>query len=213
MSEENKNGIITEVTKSEITLDEIYVSQYQKKGSKTARLRQLVKTVTTYPAIKVANEMQDNLFSINDFDTENKSYTKTENRIAFMNVPEKATPEQVNALLASVANTSVIYRVISNHPILTDDQKIGIERGLTTKDIIANRQVVRHGENAVDDQGVKLEGIILDKHNKPQYKENFFKATIVPDVDLRTDVLTDFYATPEIVAEMTGATAMQGQTV
>jgi len=90
-----------------------------------------------------------------------------------------------------------LYRIMSNHPIVSDNQIYGISSGLTSKDIIGDRQAVRYPV------GHEKEGqLIMDPSGKVQYKGIYFKATAVEDVDLRTKEVTDVYHTATISSEV-----------
>ena len=68
-------------------------------------------------------------------------------------------------------------------------------------DTFANAQVVRHGSDDAD--GKWKEGdLVLDKLGRPLYKAVYFSKTKREDVNLCTEDPADFYASPEITAEM-----------
>lgn len=157
-----------------ITVDEIKDSI--KGDRKQAQIRQVV--TTSYPSGKVGNSMSDSLFSEEEFQFESQDFE--ENRVAWIDVPKTATKEQVEALLAANPK-ACIYKVLSSEPILTEEQKSAIAAGLTTLDIIKERQIVRYGENHE-----KAGETILWKDGKVQYKSNFFSKTTKEDVDTRT---------------------------
>lgn len=175
------NAIRTEVSKGPVTLDSFRVSSFQKAGTKTAILRQEVKTTSHYPSIQVSNDKQDNLFSLNDFGAEEQSFDTIEHRVAFMDVPENTTEAQMQEKLAQAnANGACLYKTLSNYPILTDNHKNAISRGLTDLDTIAKSQVVRYPA------GSENEGqVITDPSGKIQYRKVFFSIAAKADEDYR----------------------------
>jgi hypothetical protein len=190
------NSIRKETVKTVVTLDaDLYESEFQKEGTQTAQLRQVHTTKSWYPSKKIDSSLQDNIFSMTDFGFEEEAYESVENRVCWINVPENATKDDVEGKLPK---DCTLYKILSNHPILTEDQVYAIDNisGID-EDTYANRQVVRYPE------GNRKEGqIVLDKNNKPQYRAVFFSAKEVADVDRRTVVADEFYASPDILAEM-----------
>jgi len=198
------NGAVVSISKGAITVDKVEASQYQKNKTLTATLRQIFKNVFTYPEAQVSNNMQDNLFKAEDFGFDMKSIERDENRVAFIDVPMNSTVESIAALLTKNA-TACLYKVLSNQPILTDNQKRAIESVdiPLTLDDVANSQVVRYPENAKDKEGNSIANdLILDKNGKVQYRAVFFKTTPTADIDNRNADPSDFYASPEISAEV-----------
>ena len=190
----------------------LYKADYQKEHSLTVELRQVIKTQSDYPAQRFTGDLQDSLFSIDEFETVTKSYDNTETRIAWMNVPEGTTIEVIVQRIATAMNNGArLQRVLSNHPILDNNQKYAVESSTVNRTLedFANSQVVRYPVNHVTNPGQ----LIL--HNgKPQYRRVFFAATNKPDIDNRNDNPTDFYFSAEILAEMNGSAAtMQGQSL
>jgi hypothetical protein len=205
---ETPNGVKTTVTKGAITLDRIYKGDYQKEGTLTAQIRQEVMKHSFYPSKKVASSMQANIFSTDDFGFEGSEYESKETRIAWIPVPENISQEEVLRRLA-LAETkgATIYRVLSNAPILDENQVYAISQGLTTKDKFANSQAVRFPESAGENAG-KLQ---LDSEGRVQYRRTFFWGTAMEDQDARGK--TEAYVSPELQAELAGASVMQGQTI
>jgi len=207
------NSVRKEVTKSAITIDKVYVADFQKSGSKTAQLRQQIKTVSFYPSKQIKTNLADNPFSLADFNYKEEAFPNVENRVCWIDVPAAIT--SVEDVLAKLPVDSCIYKIISNQPILTSNQSFAIEEGLTTMDAFADKQVVRYGNGAKDNAGQLIEGnLVLDLNDKPQYRQVFFSNTPKGDIDNRTSVADDFYSTPEIVAELTGdASVIAGQEI
>jgi hypothetical protein len=161
------------VTRSAVTVDSITVGQYQKANTETAMLRQDITTVAIYPGAVHSSDMQQNIFGSEDFNDESQNYTSVEHRVAFMDVPEGMTEEQVQAKIPS---TACLYKVLSNQPILTDNAKNAISRGLTSKADIAKSQAVRNPDTGE---------LILDKNGNVQYRKVFFWASQKDDIDER----------------------------
>jgi len=204
LNETSSNGTTTSLVKGKITVDKVGESQFQKNKTLTAQLRQIIKSIFTYPEAQIANNMQDNLFEAKDFGFEMKSIEREEHRIAFLDVPLNSTVESITALLEKNPN-ACLYKVLSNYPILTDGQKRAIDSDNLplTLDDVANSQTVRYPEGAKDKDGNDIsDDIILDKNGKVQFRAVFFKVVQTPDVDLRTPDVNDFYASPEISAEV-----------
>ncbi len=179
-----------------ITVDKVGVNPFQKKGTLTAQLRQVVNTTTTYPGMVISNEKQDNLFGLEDFDSSTgKSFDNKEVRVAWLNVPSGTTIQDVTTKLTSTSSAR-IYKVLSNKPILTSNQVNAIAAGLTTKDNIASKQVVRYPDNHRDNP----KGLILDTNGNVMYKCNFFSMTAKEDEDYRSAL--DVEVTESIQAEL-----------
>jgi hypothetical protein len=188
------SNVITKVGKSPITVAEIRVSDWQKAGTKTAVLKQSIKTISSYPTKTVTSDMQDSIFSLQDFGFETQDFVSERTYVAFIAVPENATVESVTAQLAKFPKAS-LYRVLSNEPILTNNQKNAIERGLRTLDEFANSQVLRYGEGTE-----KAGQLLLDSNGKVQYKAVYFASQGHEDIDLRTQD-ERMYLSPELEVE------------
>ena len=201
---ENSN-VTTVTTKGPIVVAEIKVSDFQKAGTKTAVLKQTITTVSSYPTKSVTSDMQDNIFGLEDFGFEKQDFTTTRVNVAFIDVPESATIESVTAQLAKFPNAS-LYRVLSNSPILTNNQKYAIENNLKTMDDFANSQVVRYGENS-ENAGQ----LVLDQYGKIQYKAIYFASQGHEDIDLRAED-AEMYFTPQIEVEYNEAILMAAAT-
>lgn len=195
------NGSIEkEVAFNDIVVSRVYASKYQKKGMLTAELKQEVTTKTFYPQTRVNDSLSSSIFEASDFDIPKTEYKQKETRVAWVNVPANATLETVREQISKLPAAN-IYKILSNRPILTEEQKTGIESGniSLTEDDVANSQVVRYPDNS--DEAGKL----ILKDGKPQYMRRVFSTDPnIEDVDLRTDIADDFYASDEIVAELQG---------
>lgn len=207
-------GVKKVVSVSPITLDKVAISgEFQKPGTLTAQIRQMVETKSYYPSKKTTSDKQANIFSNDDFGFGTQDFTSTENRVAFLLVPTNATEEVVKAkLAAAMAAGACIYRVLSNSPILDENQKYAIAAGLRTKDMFANSQVVRYPKTKENDEKGLSGKIWVDRQGKVQYRKTFFWNTPQADQDLRNGG-SDYYTTPEIQAELQGASVLTGQTI
>jgi hypothetical protein len=173
--------IIREKNYAKITIDSVSASSYQKQGTLTAQLRQVVSTKTTYPSTQLSDGVSDNLFGASEFTSVSagQTYENSETRIAWINVPSNTTVQGVQAkldALYSAGKQPCIMKVVSNEPILTDNQLNAISRGLKTMDDFANSQVVRYGSNHAN-----AGALILDDNGNPMYKRNFFQLDKVED--------------------------------
>ena len=197
---EERNGIKSTIEFGNIEVAELKVSDFQKKGTKTAVLKQTVKTTSLYPAKSVSNNLQDNIFGLEEFgaDFVTEPYVSTRVNVAFMDVPETSTIETVKAKLALFPKAT-LYRIMANKPILNSNQEYAIKQGLKTMDDFANAQAVKYGQD--DDKGHVKGNLILDKHGKVQYKVTYFSTTEKEDMDLRNDIPDDQYLTPELELE------------
>jgi hypothetical protein len=193
-------GVRKESSKSPLAISRVHATSYQKEGTLTAEVKQTVTNKSYYPSKSVSNNMQDNPFSTAEFGFAEQEYTSTEKRVAWVDVPVGSTIESVIAKLATVPEAT-IYKILANHPILSDNQEYGINAGLTSKELIADKQAVRYPEGHAQ-AGV----LILDAAGKPQYKATFFKSTAKADEDLRNADPADFYATAIMKAELANAT-------
>lgn len=208
------SGVKKVVSVSEITLDKLGVSgEFQKPGTITAQIRQIVRTESSYPEKKVTSNLQANFFATEDYGFGSKDYSNDENRVAFLLVPENATEAIIIAKLQTAnAAGGCIYRVLSNSPILDDNQKYAISAALRTVNQFANSQVVRYPKTAENDLKGLSGKIWTDAAGNIQYRRTFYWNTPQEDVDLR-DASKPVYMSPEIAAELKGAGVLKGQTL
>lgn len=193
---------------SPITLDKpLYKSDYQKEGTITAQVRQVVTSTSSYPTKQISSNLQGSLFGITDFGFEKKDFTNSESRIAWIDVPVNATDELIKAKLDQAnTNGARLYRILSNHPILTNHQQYSIQSGQRDMDYYANRQVVRYPENHP-----QAGQIVLDNNGKVQYRAIFFWESHMDDQDNRTVDPNDMFMSKEIAVELQGAAFMASQ--
>jgi hypothetical protein len=197
----NTQGVRKVISKGALEVSRVHATAYQKEGTLTAEIKQTVTTKSYYPSKSVSNNLKDNPFSTSEFGFSESEYTSEEKRVAWVDVPVGSTVESMVARLATLPEAN-IYKILANHPILSDSQEYAIEAGLTSKDSIADNQAVRYGEG--HPQAGQL---ILDKAGKPQYKQTFFKVTAKEDEDLRTEVPSQYYASAAMKVELAGITA------
>jgi len=205
-----ENRIKKEISKSEITVNRVYTSEYQKEGTLTAELKQTVLTKSYYPTKSVKNSINGNIFSSEDFGFEETEYKSNETRVAWIDVPLNSTVESVKAKLQTVKGAN-LYRILSNKPIIADTEKYAIENPQlnVTIDTFSERQVVRYPDNSE-----KAGELALDKNGKIQYRRIAFSVNSAEDQDLRTKEPSDFYASPALVAELNNVEhIMEGQSL
>lgn len=200
------NGIQKTVTKTAISVDDIYKGDFQKEGTKTAQLRQVVKTTALYPTKQVTSNHQDNPFSLVDFGFKATPYSNEENRVCWIDVPEGIS-DKVD-VLAAIPKDATLFRMLSNRPILTNHQLYSIEANQKTMDDYANSQSVRFSKGHE-----KAGQLVADANGKPQYRAIFYSNTPKEDVDMRTELAEDFYASVQMRAELSGAHVIEGQTL
>ncbi len=198
-------------TKGAIQVSRVYVSDFQKEGSETAELKQTEVTVSSYPSKTVDSNLGDNVFGPDEFGYDTKDFTTERTNVAWINVPVGTTPEQVLAKIAAKPKAA-LYRIVSNSPILNNNQEYAIGQGIATLEQFAEKQVVRHGSDAEDGAWAKGD-LVLDNLGRPLYKAVFLTLEGKEDVNLCSEDPADFFASEAIQAEMVGAMASIGQAV
>lgn len=180
---------------SPLTVREVKDSEYQKSNTTTAVLEQIVVIKSFYPATKVANSLQDNIFAQSEFGIEEQVFTSKETRIAFLLVPKGATKESVEKALENFPKAN-IYKILDSKPILTNEQKTAIDNKITTLEAIAEKQKVVNPET----------GEIILHNGKEQFRVTYFASQGKPDVDNRDKTPVETIATPKTtVTEITSA--------
>lgn len=193
-SNQTETSVIKDVKHGAVTIDKLYKSDYQKKGTQSVQLRQEVVTKSSYPSVQPKT---GGLFSTAEFGLETQDFESKETRIAWIDVPETATVDVVATRLAALASKGIM-KVLANKPILNANQKNAIERGIAEMDTFANSQIVRY-----PDEHEKSGEIILDKNGKIQYRVNNFEPEMTNDVlDKRTADPADYYASEELEQEL-----------
>lgn len=187
-------GIVKKVVPGAVQLDKMYKSDYQKDKTQTVQLRQEVTVTSIYPSTQPKT---GGLFDVADFGIEGKEYTSKEERVAWIDVPETATAEQVQERLDKLPNKGIM-KILSNRPILSANQKNAISRGIAELDTFAEKQIVRYPEGHE-----KAGQLILDPNGKVQYKVNNFEPVMKEHVmDLRNADPNDYYVSEEIAEEL-----------
>lgn len=205
-------GVRRETSKSPVTLSRIYKAEFQKEGTKTVELSQKVITKSFYPSKKVSSNLQNGLFDAQEFGFTEQEFTSTEQRMAWLPVPEGMGEAEVAARIAADSkNGSTIYRVLSSTPILDENQKYAISQGLRDMDYFANSQVTRYPENEKTIADGTANKLILDSNGNPQYRRTFYWKTPHEDIDVRN--ASEVYLSKEIAVELKGASALAGQTL
>jgi hypothetical protein len=206
-------GVRHDVKRGLVTIDrEPYVGEFQKEGTKTVQLRQVITTTSYYPSKKVESSLNGGLFDLSDFGFEETEYTNEENRVAWIMVPANTTAKQLKEKLATAnKNGCCIYRVLANEPILDENQLYAISSGQRTKDDFADKQVVRYSE---DHEEEELQGkLCLDANNNVQYRKTYFWGVDRNDFDARSVDTAKHYISENIEAELQGAASMAGQSL
>ena len=213
MTTTSSSGVITTTTLSKISLDkELYKSDFQKPGTVTAQLRQIVTTDSKYPSKKTASNMQANVFDNSEFGFATQDFTSTETRIAWILVPEIISKEEVIKRIEAVnVAGGCIYKALSNKPILDDNQQYAITAGIRTLDDFAITQAVRYPENSETIAAGTAGKLVLDAKGQVQYRRTFFWNAPKADVDERN--IGEAYVPAVLKAELAGASTMRNQTL
>lgn len=186
-----------EISRSPIQVSQVYKSEFQKPNSLTAELRQEVVTTSYYPKANMSNSLNDKLFASEDFGVKDEAYESKEIRVAFLNVPESLdTPEKVQAYLAKFPELC-LYRILSNKPILSEEDLRAIEQGFISVASKAKSQVVRYPDTS-ETPGM----LALTKAGKVQYRRVSISTSFRNDDDQRNDILEDTFLTEELKAEL-----------
>jgi len=192
-----QSPIQRKLQRTAVKVRELRPGEYQKKGTITAVLEQLVVTTSIYPGIRTTSNLQQNMFGEEEFSAEPQEYVSKTMRVAFVNVPEDKTAEQVQKAIPKNAH---IYRILDNRPILSDNQKNAIDRGLTTLDVIGDGQALRYPDLDENGKPHPHAGELILFNGKVQYKVNMFWMSPKEDIDYRGK--HDEYRTPKIKAEL-----------
>jgi hypothetical protein len=190
------NGVRKEVMVNPINLSRVYKSDFQKDGTVTAELKQIITTMSYYPGKSVTSNMQGNIFGASDFGFSEQKFENKETRVAWIDVPANSTEETVKAQLAKFPK-ACIYKTLANKPIITNNQAYAISIGQRTMDQFADNQVVRFG------QGNAKEGqLATDANGKVQYRAVFFSPDHISDMDERNADKQDYFASVDIALEL-----------
>lgn len=157
-----------------IVISNLYTSKYQKKGTITCELKQVVTTTTTYPSAGIG--LGDNLFDSSEFsELESPSYENKETRVFWMNVPAGTTSQDVQLRLDKAVNAKLV-KILSNRPILNSNQENAISSGLTTLEKIAESQVVKDKD-----------GKMISRNGEPCFKKIVFAIKGAEDENILHD--------------------------
>lgn len=200
------NAIKSTTSHGKVKVELLKVSDFQKEGTQTAQLRQVFTTIAEYRSKQANNSLTDNVFGNEAFGFKNQEFKSVSNRVAFVNVPlvdDKGNPLTLEMVQAAYDKygTSVIYRILSSRPILTDSQKYAIRVGLRTLDQIADRQVARYAQNEANDAKGISGQLVLSPAGKVMYRGLFFSKLPKADIDQQTPAMEDTYMSPTIREE------------
>lgn len=120
------------------------------------------------------------LFGVEEFKLEEGQKFQSE-RVAFIDVPLGVSVEEVQKRIDALPNAKII-RIMSDKPILSENQKAAIDKGITTLEKIADRQMVRNSETG--------ELVLRKDTGKPFYSKKVFSPTGEADVDMRKGFAT-----------------------
>lgn len=188
-----------ETTQGKIVASAVSPAKY-KEGVDQVELRQ--EFTRQYNGIQTTSSMKDSLFSASDLGMEGKSYT--EKRVAWDYCPKGFTAEEYQKLIDKHTSAR-LYKTLSHSPILDDTQAGVMRNGLSGDSFasfnadnglegdwsdahrqillgkIAERQVVRYGENA---DGNDSQDAVL-YNGKVQYRIINLSLTGQVDIDER----------------------------
>lgn len=186
-----------EIHRSPVQVTQVYKSEFQKPNSLTAELRQEVVTTSYYPKANMSNSLNDKLFTTKDFGIDDQTYKSKEIRVAFLNVPESLdTPEKVQEHLKKFPELC-LYRILSNKPILSEEDLRAIEQGFISIGTKAESQVVRYPDSSAT-PGM----LALTKAGKVQYRRVAISTSFKDDEDQRNDNPEDTFLTEDLKAEL-----------
>lgn len=212
--ENQENNIVKSIVKGKLVVARVFKSDYQKEGTLTAELKQTVTITSKYPSKSVSNDLQQNIFSADDFGFETKDFVQERTDVAWLDVPAGSTVESVSQKLTQFPG-ACIYRIMSNRPILHSGQLARLNQETQENanflfNAIANRQVLRYS----DQDETRAGKLIFDKNGKPQYKGTYFSSVAKEDVDMRDDNPDNNYYTQEMLVETNnGVHVVENQTV
>lgn len=164
------------------------VEKNQFSGKLQARISSIETIISVYGIKNGASSLDSQIFSTKDFG-EGETHKNESKRVFFLSVPDNMdTVEKVQEHLKKFPNLH-LFRILSNKPILSNEDLASINNGKLTLDTKANNQVVRDNEGKI----VPFEG-------KPQYKRICLSTEFREDEDLRNS--GDAYTSSSIWEEM-----------
>src|SRR5574344_321347 len=114
-------------------------------GKLQARISSIETITSVYGIKNGASSLDSKIFSTKDFG-EGETYKNESKRTFFLSVPDNMdTIEKVQEHLKKFPNLH-LFRVLSNKPILSNEDLAAIDNGKLTLDTKANNQVVRDNE-------------------------------------------------------------------
>lgn len=205
------NGKQVLIQRQDVFCSEVKISQYQKSGTMTAQLRQVITTNTTYPSVQISDGISDTLFGSQDFNLPTgKSFANDSTRVYFMNVPTHVNGQPMNVQLVNKmlgdlkaqGKQITLQKVISNSPILTAGQESAIANPSInkTKADFAESQAVRYPK-----QHAQAGQLVLDSEGNVMYRRIFFFDKIVEDVN-NCNGNSEIYISPKLEAELNPST-------
>lgn len=196
-------GIRHEREFGNIVVSRVYKSEYQKDDTLTAELKQEVITTSFYPTKTTSNEFNDSVYDNDDFGFEEQEFESTETRVAWILVPSGTKLKEVAKRIAKMEK-AVLYRLLSNKPIISKDQAYAIGQGRITKDQIAMSQVIRYPEEDYNgNPHEQASELITDNNGNVQYRKIFFsKDGTKKDKDTRSADPESIYVPEELEQEL-----------
>lgn len=166
----------------------VEVVEKNKFGKLQARISSIETITSVYGIKNGASSLDSQIFPTIDFG-EGETYKNESKRVFFLSVPESLdTIEKVQEHLNKFPNLH-LFRILSNKPILSNEDLAAIDNGKLSLDTKANQQVIRNNEGKI----VAFEG-------KPQYKRICLSTEFREDEDLRHS--GEAYTSPEIWDEL-----------
>lgn len=205
---ETGREIKIEKTFGPITVERVEPHKF-KKDLMTIMLKQQVTTTTYYPGAAINNSLNSSLFGEKTSNTTPESYPSVENRYALVNTENvDVTVEQAQEALKNMPN-AVLYKILSNHPILSAEDKAAIESSDInfTKVDLALKQITRYPK------GHDLEGEVIVKDGKVMYRRICFSDVAQEDIDKRNNDISDQYMPEEIESLLKGKIDIESQKI
>lgn len=197
MKEIKKNAIITKIGNVAVVGD-LLVNEFNGSIRTSAHLSQTRETF--YPSRRMDTGFGDGLFE----NALGDPYVQT--RHTLINVPNGETVENVTAMAAKFED-STIYRILSNNidDVLSSKDAEAVAQGLTTREKLASKYVLRDSEGKVYAR-ITQDGEILDdtvvgtivdgsveltvENALLEYKRDIYSREYKEDVDMRVKVAT-----------------------
>ena len=91
-----------EVVTGRVMVDKVEKTEFSKEKSKSAQVRQIIKTTSFYPSKQSSNQYTNSMFDNQDFGYEEQEFEAVENRVAFFPVPETMTVEELQKRIDNI---------------------------------------------------------------------------------------------------------------